>query len=120
MAQRVVSWLADDAGSHARPRHVLAFAELDDLAARGRAHAEAHPNALADAIAAVDEDDLYTFIFTSGTTGPPKACMIRHRNAHEMASSIGELADLVGPGDVVLLWLPLAHNFGRLLHLTGA
>src|SRR5205823_269892 len=59
-------------------------------------------------------------IYTSGTTGPPKACMIRHRNAHEMVSATAEVASLVEPGDVVLLWLPLAHNFGRLLHLLGA
>jgi long-chain acyl-CoA synthetase len=100
--------------------HVLSFADLDDLAARGRAFASAHPRALDEAIAAIGEEDLYTFIFTSGTTGPPKACMIRHRNAYAMASMLGENGDIVVPGDVVLLWLPLAHNFGRFLHLAGA
>src|SRR5439155_1701941 len=72
-----------------RVEHVLSFAGLDDLAARGRDFASAHPRALDQAIAAIGEDDLYTFIFTSGTTGPPKACMIRHRNAYEMASVFG-------------------------------
>jgi len=100
--------------------HVLTFADLDDLAARGRAHAAAAPDALERATAAVDDDDLYTFMYTSGTTGLPKACMIRHRNAYEMVSVVEEASTLVQPGDVVLLWLPLAHNFGRLLHLTGA
>ena len=99
--------------------HVLSFADLDDLAARGREHAAAHPEALDDAIAAVGEDDLYTFIYTSGTTGPPKACMITHRNAYEMATAFSETEGLVGPDDTVLLWLPLAHNFGRFLTLSS-
>jgi long-chain acyl-CoA synthetase len=46
--------------------------------------------------------------------------MIRHRNAYEMASIFGEIGSLAVPDDVVLLWLPLAHNFGRFLHLAGA
>ena len=100
--------------------HVLTVTDLDALAARGREHAAAHPDALERATAAIDEDDLYTFIFTSGTTGSPKACMIRHRNAYEMVAIVDEASTLLEPGDVVLLWLPLAHNFGRLLHLSGA
>jgi long-chain acyl-CoA synthetase len=103
-----------------RLAHVLTFADLDDLASKGREHAAANPDALAAATAAVHEDDLYTFIYTSGTTGPPKACMILHRNAYEMASIFGEIDGLVASDDVVLLWLPLAHNFGRFLHLAGA
>jgi long-chain acyl-CoA synthetase len=107
--------LADAAGF----RHVLTFADLEELADRGRRHRAAHPDALAAAVEAVGEDDLYTYIYTSGTSGPPKACMIRHRNYYEMASSVAAVEGLVGPEDVVLLYLPLAHSFGRLLHLIG-
>jgi len=57
-------------------RHVVTFAGLDDLRARGREFAAANPDALARAEAQVGEDDLFTFIYTSGTTGPPKGCMI--------------------------------------------
>jgi long-chain acyl-CoA synthetase len=99
--------------------HVLSFADLDELAARGRDFAATHPHALEDATAAIDEDDLYTFMYTSGTTGRPKACMIRHRNAYELVDIVAEVDDLVEARDVILHWLPLAHNFGRLLHLLG-
>jgi long-chain acyl-CoA synthetase len=102
-----------------RVRHVLTVADLDDLAARGREHAAANPQALERATGAIEDDDLYTFIFTSGTTGSPKACMILHRNAHEMVEIVHESSTLIEPDDVVLLWLPLAHNFGRLLNLSG-
>ncbi len=100
--------------------HVISFAELDDLRERGRAYAAAHPNALAERADSIDEDDLFTFIYTSGTTGPPKACMIRHRNYYAMVQKGDELERrLTRPGDLMLLYLPLAHNYGRLLHLSA-
>ncbi len=102
-------------------RHVLAFAELDSLRESGRAYAAAHPDELTARADSIDEDELFTFIYTSGTTGPPKGCMIRHRNYYAMVQKSDELEDrLTRPGDVMLLYLPLAHNYGRLLHLSGA
>jgi long-chain acyl-CoA synthetase len=100
-------------------RHVLRFSDLDDLARRGEEHAAEHPDDLARAEAEVGEDDLYTFIYTSGTTGPPKACQILHRNYYEMAAVVHEMADVFRQDDLLLLYLPLAHNFGRLAHLLA-
>jgi long-chain acyl-CoA synthetase len=101
-------------------RHVVSFADLAGLEAEGAAHREADPDAVARAAAAIDEDDLFTFIYTSGTTGPPKACMISHRNYYAMAACVDEMRSYIDETDVMLLYLPLAHNFGRLMHLTGA
>jgi long-chain acyl-CoA synthetase len=100
--------------------HVLTFAGLGELRARGREFAAANPDALAEAEARVGEEDIFTFIYTSGTTGPPKACMIRHRNYYEMATCIDRVPEFALGDDVMLLYLPLAHNFGRLMHLLGA
>jgi long-chain acyl-CoA synthetase len=99
--------------------HTWTFADLDELRERGRAHASEHPDAVLEAAAKVGEDDLFTYIYTSGTTGPPKACMIRHRNYYEMVAVVDELEDLTVSADLMLLYLPLAHNFGRLMHLSG-
>jgi long-chain acyl-CoA synthetase len=99
---------------------VVSFSELDELRARGREFAAAKPRALAEAEAAVGGDDLFTFIYTSGTTGPPKACMIRHRNYYEMAACVDRVEEFAIADDTMLLYLPLAHNFGRLMHLLGA
>jgi long-chain acyl-CoA synthetase len=120
-----VGVLVEDEGQRAKVadlglRHVLSFAELDELRAEGRRFAGEHREALAEAEAAVGEDDLFTFIFTSGTTGPPKACMIRHRNYYEMAATVDRVPEFAVADDVMLLYLPLAHNFGRLMHLLGA
>ncbi len=100
--------------------HVISFAELDELRARGRAFAAEHPGALGEAEAAVGEEEPFTFIYTSGTTGPPKACTIRHRNYFEMCTAVDGIEGFAIADDVMLLYLPLAHNFGRLMHLLGA
>ena len=102
-----------------RLEHVLTFGDLDALRARGRDHAAAHPHAVDEAAAGIDEDDLFTFIYTSGTTGPPKGCMISHRNYYEMADKTRQIGEFAVTDDVMLLYLPLAHNFGRLMHLQS-
>jgi long-chain acyl-CoA synthetase len=107
-------------GEIPRLQHVLTFADLDDLAARGRAYAAEHPNALRESGDAIEEEDLFTYIYTSGTTGPPKGCMISHRNYYAMVAVVDDLPSFTGPDDTMLLYLPLAHNFGRLMHLSGA
>jgi long-chain acyl-CoA synthetase len=101
-------------------QHVLTFAGLEQLRAKGREHKAANPNALAEATAQVGEDDLFTFIYTSGTTGPPKGCMILNRNYYEMCRSAALAQDFLRSDDVLALYLPLAHNFGRYMHLLGA
>ena len=111
--------IASGGGSPASVRHLLTFADLAALEEEGRAYRDAHPDALDNAVAAIDEEDLFTFIYTSGTTGPPKGCMIRHRNYYAMVAVVDELPDRGRPSDVMLLYLPLAHNFGRLMHLSG-
>ena len=102
-----------------RLQHVLTFEDLAELADRGRAFAAENPNALREAAEAIEEDDLFTYIYTSGTTGPPKGCMISHRNYYAMVAVVDDLDNFTGPDDTMLLYLPLAHNFGRLMHLSG-
>jgi long-chain acyl-CoA synthetase len=103
-----------------RLEHVYRFADLDELRARGREFAAANPTALADASGLIGDEDLFTYIYTSGTTGPPKACMILNRNYYDMVAKVDMVPKFVGPEDTLLLYLPLAHNFGRCLHLLGA
>jgi long-chain acyl-CoA synthetase len=104
----------------ARPEHVYTVETLDDMRALGREHAARDPGALDRTRAQIGDDDLFTFIYTSGTTGPPKACMILNRNYYEMVRTIDSVEDFYLPTDVMLLYLPLAHNFGRLMHLLAA
>ncbi|MDQ3379337.1 MAG: long-chain fatty acid--CoA ligase [Actinomycetota bacterium] len=100
--------------------HVLTYHDLAGLAAHGVDFARTHPEALDEASAAIEEEDLFTIIYTSGTTGPPKGCMLSHRNYYAMTSVVDSMEDHYRPDDTMLLYLPLAHNFGRLMLLTGA
>ena len=99
-------------------RELFRFDELPALEAEGRAHAAAHPGALDDAAREIQEEDLGTLIYTSGTTGPPKACMLTHRNL--VTAALRVHTHLEDGGDVILLFLPLAHTFGRLAHQSAA
>jgi long-chain acyl-CoA synthetase len=101
-------------------RHRLSFADLNAVAESGRQFGAAHPDALTEAVRRVREDDLLTCIYTSGTTGPPKGCLLTNRAYFEMVRMLAELPDFVRAGDRTVLFLPLAHNFGRLVHFTAA
>jgi long-chain acyl-CoA synthetase len=85
---------------------------LADLAAAGRA---AHHSAeLSRRQAAIDPDDPSLIIYTSGTTGPAKGCVLTHRNWLALCRIIEELGQVIF-GDVVYLFLPLAHVFAQIV-----
>jgi fatty-acyl-CoA synthase len=59
----------------------------------------------------IDEDDLLTINYTSGTTARPKGVMITHRNA--WFNSVGVLTHFpMGPADRYLWTLPMFHANG--------
>ena len=70
-------------------------------------------------VAAVSADSLASLVYTSGTTGPPKACMLTHRNWMEQAHMIEESLDLARHDAPIefFLFLPLAHVFGRITQM---
>jgi len=65
---------------------------------------------------AVGADDLATLIYTSGTTGRPKGVELTHRNlVSEVHGTRQVLAELLNVDGSVLLFLPLAHIFGKVI-----
>jgi long-chain acyl-CoA synthetase len=88
---------------------------LEDVRARGR---ERSPEELEARRAGVRAQDTYTHIYTSGTTGPPKGCVLTHGNYRAILDMVEQRASLQSDaGDVVYLYLPLAHSYALLLQL---
>jgi long-chain acyl-CoA synthetase len=73
---------------------------------------------------AVTPEAIATVIYTSGTTGRPKGCVITHANFMAEADNVINLYEPVfhsKPGDEAstLLFLPLAHVFGRMVEVAA-
>jgi long-chain acyl-CoA synthetase len=65
-------------------------------------------------------DTLATIIYTSGTTGRPKGCELTHGNFLFDVYSVSQGAahDFLNEQGSTLLFLPLAHVFGRVIQLA--
>ena len=69
-------------------------------------------------LAATEQTDLASLIYTSGTTGRPKGCELTHRNFVSEVSEVSSgLADLFNENTSTLLFLPIAHVFGRAIQM---
>ena len=68
---------------------------------------------------AADPDSPATIVYTSGTTGRPKGCILTHHNfMFELGVALHELDDLFEVEDAsTLLFLPLAHVFARIIQI---
>lgn len=63
--------------------------------------------------------DVATIVYTSGTTGRPKGCVITHTNFVWDATQIETaLPEFLRPGESTLLFLPLAHIFARVIQTS--
>jgi long-chain acyl-CoA synthetase len=90
----------------------------DGLRRLGRDREDELKVELAGRVADGRPDDIATIVYTSGTTGPPKGVVQTHGNHMAMLRSSEETLR-VAEGDVHLLFLPLAHSFGRLESFAG-
>lgn len=63
--------------------------------------------------AQVTLDAMATIVYTSGTTGPPKGCMISHRNVASVLESIHELIRIDPRANLSLMVLPISHLYPR-------
>ena len=86
----------------------------------GREHRSQNPGAVASRMAEAQEDDVMTFVYTSGTTGPPKGAMLTNANSmfaiEKVVDEIDAYPDRTPPNtkDQILTYLPLCHVAERI------
>jgi long-chain acyl-CoA synthetase len=96
--------------------HVVLF-ELDGsdvmtLDALRRRGAEVPPEAAQQRLEGISSDDTATLVYTSGTTGPPKACMLSHANVLATMRMYVEQLHF-NETHSLYQFLPLAHVLAR-------
>ena len=97
--------------------HVWQFEQdaIATLTAGGKALADSDVDARRRA---VELDDTASIIYTSGTTGRPKGCELTHRCfVVESVELVALLQDFFNADTSTLLFLPIAHVFGRVIEI---
>ncbi|EKF23317.1 long-chain-fatty-acid--CoA ligase FadD15 [Mycolicibacterium hassiacum DSM 44199] len=90
---------------------------LEALAEAGRS---VDPSELDKRLAAIRSSDPATLIYTSGTTGRPKGCQLTHSNlVYEVRGAKACFPDLLGKGEKMLVFLPLAHVLARAITMAA-
>ena len=88
---------------------------LDGLRRMG---SEVPPDAVDKRLAGLAADDVATLVYTSGTTGPPKGCMLSHGN---LLATARMYVEQLGFDDTHSLYqfLPLAHVLARVAQIVA-
>ncbi|MGI9624551.1 MAG: AMP-dependent synthetase/ligase [Acidimicrobiales bacterium] len=90
---------------------------LEELRALG---ATIDPDELDVRASTIHHDNPATLVYTSGTTGRPKGCVLTHLNLIWTVRQVEiTMPQLVGQGNRTLTFLPLAHILARVVQLTA-
>jgi long-chain acyl-CoA synthetase len=96
--------------------HVLAFADFGVLRERGAT--EITGPDFEDRLASARAEDVATIVYTSGTTGPPKGCMLTHENCLFTVDAYERDLGLAPPM-TIFMFLPLAHALARMVQMVS-
>ncbi len=136
-----VAWILHDSGTHlalvengghenvvrraARDEELEVLADVLQIEGGGLVELRAAGTGVSDEELAArtatrKKDDVATIIYTSGTTGRPKGCELTHANFVDLSdNALSSLGDIVHPGSSTLMFLPLAHVFGRYIAILA-
>lgn len=92
---------------------------FEELLQAGKEFDKRNPGLFEQRLEKTGPDDIATFVYTSGTTGPPKAVMLSHANVIFDSDAFAEHVPAFET-DVVLSYLPLCHIAERTLSVYHA
>ncbi len=94
-------------------RDIWTFADFPDRETKGVEFWKKNEGLYESTWPAALPTDVATIIYTSGTTGEPKGVMLQHKNIIADVEGILKIGPHLGPDDVFLSFLPLAHTYER-------
>jgi len=100
------------------PRIIAASRFGLDVAASSAAIAPVDEATIDRLLGAIDPQDTAILVYTSGTTGPPKAAMLSHFNMLDLLATQSTFLELYAD-DLSLSFLPMAHVAERILAFYG-
>ena len=104
---------AADEAKLAWGKKIVAFEELVEAGRQSKAGVKSE---LEKRIADINEEDIVTISYTSGTTGNPKGIMLTHKNYYSNSHDAVETVPLPN-GSESLIILPLDHSFAHTVGL---
>ncbi len=108
----------EKAGEISTCEHVISLDSggMDELIESGRSISDEQ---VMERARSVTQDDLATLVYTSGTTGRPKGCVLSVGNFVWTARQVESITDeVIHLESSTLMFLPLAHIFARLVQVA--
>jgi long-chain acyl-CoA synthetase len=113
---RVKKFVLMDPLSDMSDECTMSFAELLAL---GQKNEDALEDEYCSRGKAIETSDAAIYVYTSGTTGPPKGAVLTHGNILAIMEAFGQMGIFVPEEDRTVAWLPLPHVFGRFVILSA-
>ncbi|KAH3761784.1 long-chain fatty acid--CoA ligase [Pelomyxa schiedti] len=110
----IITWEEDIATKYeAQDRRLYPWSQID------KPYSPLEKTRLLERLATVQREDLAILVYTSGTTGLTKGCMLSHNNILSLMQSWQEFSEVVKcqvvSDDVIFEFLPLAHVAERII-----
>ncbi len=113
---RVEKFVIMDPLSDMSDPSMMSFAEVVEL---GRKNEDAFDGEYWSRGKGLGMSDEAIYVYTSGTTGPPKGAVLSHGNIMAIMEGFRQMGIFVPEEDRTVAWLPLPHVFGRFVILSG-